>query len=195
MRTLRKTIAVVAAITFLSFIAVATNTRATAAQNNIASTLAPTARNLGLFAPDSPLYSFQRLGEWLRLNLTFNSLERAKYELSLIERRAEELRDLAERGRLTVERAQDFQHRTEQLIRRVRERTERAAERGLNIEDIAVRMQTILERQHTALREASERVPTQTQNAIRRAIEVSRAGKERVIDLINRLRLPVPAIQ
>lgn len=153
----------------------------------------PAARSaLGLFKPDSPLYSFQRLGEWLKLTFTTNPLERAKYELTLIERRAEELRDLAERGRLTVERAEAIQRRTQQLIEGVQERTEAARKRGLNVEELAQKTQTILDRQQTVLQNVFERVPDAAKDAIRRAIEASRTGKERALDIIRRLETPLP---
>ncbi len=129
---------------------------------------------LGLFRPDSPLYLLQRAGERLKLLLTQNPIERAKYELTLIERRVAELHDLVERGRLTVKRAEALQKKTERLIEDVERRIEFARQKGLDVQVLNQRMQTILNRQQTVLEGVLNRVPEEARGAIQRAIEVFR---------------------
>lgn len=151
---------------------------------------APDGTALGLFQPDSPLYFLQQLIEWIRLRLTFDPLERAKYELTLMERRAEEIRDLAERGRLTIERAQALQRQGEALLNSARQQIEAAKESGLEVRELAAKMQTLLERQQSVLQGALEHAPEEAQNAIQRAIEVSRTGKERALEILERIPMP-----
>jgi ElaB/YqjD/DUF883 family membrane-anchored ribosome-binding protein len=145
---------------------------------------------LGLFSPDSPFYPLQRFIEWLRLQLTFNPLERAKYELTLMERRAEEIRDLAQRGRLTIERVESLRQQGEAFLNSARERIDAAAEKGIDVSELTKRTQTLIERQQDILRDALEQTPAETQNFIQRAAEAIRAAKEWILNSIERIPLP-----
>jgi ElaB/YqjD/DUF883 family membrane-anchored ribosome-binding protein len=145
---------------------------------------------LGPFSPDSPFYPLQRFIEWLRLQLTLNPLERAKYELTLMERRAEEIRDLAQRGRLTIERVESLRRQGEAFLNSARERIDAAAEKGIDVSELTRRTQTLIERQQNILRDALEQAPAETQNFIQRAAEAIRTSKEWILNLIERIPLP-----
>lgn len=148
---------------------------------------------LGLFKPDSAFYAVQQLGERIRLFLSINPLKRAEYELRLLERRAEEIRYLAEKSRLTVERAEKIQQQISELIENARDKIESASGRGIDVARLTEQMQEILTRQQSVLQDVASRVPTAAQDAIRRAIEASRTGKERVLELLQRLNTPLPS--
>lgn len=135
--------------------------------------------------PDSPFYFMQKTGERFKLIFTFDSLEKAKYQLQLIERRAEEIKYLAERGRLTVEKAIELQKKIEALINNARERLDQAIAGGRDARELIEKMQTILERQQKVLENVSLKVPDEAKAVIQKALEVSRRGRERVMELLN----------
>lgn len=146
---------------------------------------------LGIFRADSPFYFLQQIMEWLRLNLTFNPLERAKLELELMERRAAEIRDLAERGRLTIERLEALQQQGKTMLENARYRLEAAKARGISIEETTQWAQGIINRQQAIMQGVFEHAPEQIQNAIQRATEIIEPQKRRVLELLGQSTPPI----
>ncbi len=147
--------------------------------------------NLGI-KPDSPFYAIERVYEWLRLRLTTDTRAKLDLQVRLINRRVAEMQYLAEQGKLTAERAKEFGGRLNNLVEASKQTIDSAVSLGKNVTDLTQKMQTLIETQQKVLEKVKSIVPEQAQDALQRAIDTVTRGKERAIELPQRI-IPSPS--
>lgn len=150
--------------------------------------------NLRIFTPDSPFYFLQQFTEWAQAQLTFNSLERAKYELALMEYRIAEINYLIQRGWLTIESVEVLENVQSYIQNIGAVVTLPNVEAGLGIEELISEIKAMLMRQEEALREFLQETiahaPETVRNFFQHVTEIIHDIKEWIAQAINLIPLP-----
>lgn len=127
--------------------------------------------------PASPLYVFDRLGKWARLNLlTFNPVKKTELRTRIAEERLSELRALSNDDTVTLEVLERAEERVRTSAQVVERNLADLDSQGRDVSHVVEQFSELSFKQQQVLERALEKVPEQARPAIQRALEVSHNG-------------------
>jgi len=140
----------------------------------------------GRILPNSPVSFLDSFGEWLRLNLTFNSVKKAELKLKYASERLGELRALEETGKLTQKLAEKLREKYEKLSEKALKDASDLKMRGQDVSGLVQKLEDLTARHVSVLEDVLSKVPEQARDAVTRALEVSRRGHDQAIEVISK---------
>jgi hypothetical protein len=133
--------------------------------------------------PTSNFYFLKTITENIGLFFTFNEEAKAERLLELSERRLAEIEALTELGE--VEKADKIMSRYEKHIERAFERAEKMREKGVENEELLMKISNATFKHQNVLVDVYERVPEQAKPAIEKAMEQGMKGYERALENVS----------
>ncbi len=133
--------------------------------------------------PDSPFYFLKNWSENIGTFFTFGNEAKAERLLGLSEKRLAEAEALIERGNSDT--AQRIIERYQKQLNNSLSRTEKAKERGRNVDAILTRISEATLRHQEVLINIHEKVPEEAKSAIEKAIEKGMRGHKRALKAIS----------
>lgn len=132
----------------------------------------------------SPLYIFDRLGDWARLNLfTFNAVRKVEVRSQIAEERLAELKSIVEGGAdsAATTRAETL-YRTH--VEAVSERLKTLDDAGRDVGELAERFNGLTLRHQEVLGHVLEKAPEPARDAIKKSLDASGAGLTRATEVV-----------
>jgi len=136
--------------------------------------------------PDHPLYFLKSWSEGIGNLFTFGEENKAERFLNLSEKRIAEANALFEKGNLEV--AEKTLQKYEEQLEKSLERSQRAKEKGINIDQLSERVSEATLKHQDVLLDNYEKVPEEARQGIERAMEGSRRGHERALEAVSEER-------
>ncbi len=133
--------------------------------------------------PDSPLYFLKSLTENIGTFFTLGDTAKAERYLNLSERRLAEARSLIAKDRADL--AEEAIKRYEKQVNRALERTNEARKRGINTDEVLVRVSEATLKHQAVLADVYERVPEQARAGIEQAMQAGMHRHEESLRAIS----------
>ncbi|MEX2209574.1 MAG: DUF5667 domain-containing protein [Patescibacteria group bacterium] len=129
-------------------------------------------------APGDALYPVKQATESIEVAAAFRDESKARAHLRIADAKLDEVETLVA-DQAPADRIEEALDRLEEARQKAEEKISEMASDGKDVEELQALLTTNLERQQAVLGDVLERVPEQAQEAVQRAIDVSRQGLER----------------
>lgn len=133
--------------------------------------------------PDHFLYFLKTWGEAIGTFFTFGDIPKTERHLLLAERRIAEANALAEKGKPEV--AERALERHREQLNRALEKAEQAKQKGIDADEVLIKISQATLRHQAVLAEVYEKVPEEARPAIERAMEQGARGHEEAFGAIS----------
>jgi hypothetical protein len=136
--------------------------------------------------PDDPLYKAKREVETAELNARFNSLEKANLHIKYAKERLAEIKALVSKGKLEF--VEDLLKDYEKAVIGAMDEINKAQVQGCDVSEALEAVERSTKKHIDVLMELLGKVPEQAKPAIIHAIEVSKQGRNRALDVLNKIK-------
>ena len=119
--------------------------------------------------PTSPFYFLDRFGDWLKLNLTFNPVKRARVKAEILEERLSEMNKLSEEG--NEEEVQGLEQEIEEGVNELHQKAEELDKEDKPLAPVLEKIEKLSLKRQRVLERILDKVPENAKPAIEKAIE------------------------
>jgi hypothetical protein len=142
--------------------------------------------------PDDPLYQAKRQMETAQLNAQVEPLEKATLHTEYAKERLAEVKAMTFKGK--PEFVENLVKDYEKAIAGAMEEINRAQAQGQDVSKALEAVETATQKHTEVLTELLDKVPEKARPAIAHAIEVSKHGRNRALDTLNKIKEGEPSI-
>lgn len=137
--------------------------------------------------PDSPFYFLKTWSEGIGTFFTFGDIAKVERFLNLSEKRLAEAETLVEKGKPEI--AERAIARYQEHFNLALAKAEEARTKGLDIDEVLVKVAEATLKHQAVLADVYERVPEQAKSAIERAMQASMRGHEEALKAVSGQKL------